>query len=1323
MLKRYPFFVISKMKYLYVINTMTTERKHAVWSNKDHMRNKTMWYGGRDPVEGEMILYDTKTKLFTKTKVTYTPAWRKIVDEIVVNAIDHWVKNGGVTYIKLGYDTETGEVSVKNDGTGIEIKKVKIVTFDSSGKIELLNAKDPIPENATLTKSMYLPQLLFEHPMSGDNLEQTEDQITGGMNGVGAKLVNYLSNQFKITTVSKNKRYTQLFNQGSDIIHDPVIEPYDKPSYTKIQFIPNLEFLNIKNTPHSHSVLLELVRVRAYQCAAFTGLSVYFNDELITVNNLLDYAKLHVSPILLSKPEKNHLAGFKYTDEDGDEKVFKSAKLLPKKDYILTDDSESKYPMVTFKVESSESKYKKYPWDIVIAASDGCFNHMSLINGIYVVKGGHHIDYIKKTLLKFLEVKIKQELPDVKVTPMMITNNIFIFMSAHIPGVDFDSQVKETLVKPTNFDSYVFTDVHLNKVWKLLQDYVMSTVLARNAEKPKRTINRRIDHAKLVDAYEAGKPGSASKCNLFITEGDSAQGPIIGAIRAPKSTMPPKYNGAFTTGGKILNARKETTIIINPSTNVQQKHRSNKFHENELLEDLIKILGLDFTKEYKYQHEYDTLRYGTVIGATDQDTDGDHIFCLLMNFLTFFWPELIKRGYLKKLRTALLIAEPKSSKYPILEFFTLTSFNETKIDETKYKTPRYSKGLGSNNKDYTKHVFNNIQNYLITIKLDSKAEKYLEIYYGKDPDLRKEELKTGVEVKESDDLKIKCSDFVRIYGKEFQKYDQFRHLPNNLDGLNASSRKIIYGALKIFSNNNEFKAVSNVGGMIKAATSYHHGEKSMEDTIIRLAQEHQNFGLEIPFFLQNGEFGILSEGGHMHAAARYIKVKLNKICKLLFPHEDDFALEYHFNEDNEQIEPKCYVPIFPLSLFMYNSQPSTGYTNTIYPVGFMSLYKNIKAMITGTVELSESDFKINKFKWKGQIIEEEVIDKSAKTKKIIQWSVGTYTFDRFKNILHITELPHYVYEKQYINTMKRLDVEGRKSFAGKPGTEHIDEKEENVEKKEPVKPKKVSKDSKKGKQEKDDKHKNAAVVEYFGETNNEQGVSIKLQLKPGKFDEIQEKFANNLFDGITEYFVLRKRIINKLNFIDTEGMVRTYKGYAPIFIDWFNTRKQIYIDRFDRYLIILSIKILILQNHIRFCDNITVYGINSKTTTAAMIKILVDEKYDKIDSSLVNDNMSIKNEHLYNRIVNSETSSFTYITNLKISDTNEEPNNKRKSDLEDLIKERDELSKPQIYFKGATAWLEELEKIKELKVKHDDGWNPGNPNNKYQTITSGNSEK
>lgn len=1313
---------------------MTTERKHAVWSNKDHMRNKTMWYGGRDPVEGEMILYDPRTKLFSKTKVTYTPAWRKIADEIVVNAIDHWVKNGGVTYIKIGYDIQTGEITVKNNGTGIDIRKVKIVTFEGSGKIELLSAKDPIPKDATVTKTMYLPQLLFEHPMSGDNLDQTEDQITGGMNGVGAKLVNYLSNQFKITTVSKNKRYTQCFNQGSDIIHDPVIEPYDRPSYTKIEFIPNLEFLNIKDTPQSHNILLELVRVRAYQCAAFTGLSVYFNDELLTINNLLDYAKLHVTPIPLSTPEKKHLAGFKYMDEDGDQKVFKSAKLLPRKDYILTSDFESKYPMVSFKVESTEPRFAKYPWDIVISASDGCFNHMSLVNGIYVVKGGHHIDYIKKTLLKFLEVKIKQELPDIKVTPMMITNNIFIFMSAHIPGVDFDSQVKETLVKPTNFDSYVFTEVQLSKVWKLLQDYVMSTVLARNAEKSKRTITRKIEHDKLVDAYDAGKPGSATKCNLFVTEGDSAQGPIIGAIRAPKSTMPPKYNGAFTTGGKILNARKETTIIVNPSTNVQQKHRSKKFVENELLDDMVKILGLDFTKEYKYQHEYETLRYGTVIGATDQDTDGDHIFCLLMNFIGFFWPELIKRGYLKKLRTALIIVDPKSNKYPTLEFFTMTSFNETKIDEAKYKTPRYSKGLGSNNKDYIKHVFNNIQNYLLTIKYDSNAEKYLEIYYGKDPDLRKEELKTGVEVDETDDLKVKCSDFIRIYGKEFQKYDQFRHLPNNIDGLNASSRKIIYGALKTFSSNNEFKAVSNVGGIIKAATSYHHGEKSMEDTIIRLAQEHQNFGLEIPFFLQNGEFGIYSEGGHKHSSARYIKVKLNKICKLLFPHEDDFALEYNLNEDNEQIEPKCYVPVFPLSLFMYNSQPSTGYTNTIYPISFMSLYKNIKALITGAAIISESDFKINKFKWNGQIVEEEIADKSGKTKKVTLWSVGNYTFDRFKNMLHVTELPHYVYEKQYVNTIKRLDVDGRKSFMGKRGTEHdadgetkekAEEVAPKVEKKAPSKSKgsAASAEAKKAKQEKEEKQKNAAIEDIQEETNNEQGVSIKIYLKPGKFDEIQEKFATKMFDGITEYFVLRKRIINKLNFIDTEGNVHTYKGYAPIFMDWFNTRKQIYIDRFDRYLIILNIKILVLQNHIRFCDNITVYGINSKTTTAAMLKILVDEKYDKIDNSLLKDNMSIKNDQLHALIVNSATADFNYITNLRISDTNEEPNNKRKAELSELLYERDELMKPQQYFKGASAWLSELEKIKELKVKYADGWNPGNPDNKYQTMTTGKSGK
>jgi DNA topoisomerase-2 len=1294
------FFIFKNENYIHytTVSSMADvekkqpTRKHGVMSQKEHMREKSMWTGGKTPVKVSMMLMNHKTNQFETTDVTYTPAWYKLVDEIIVNAVDHLVKTQKVTEIQINYNVETGEINVKNDGKGIPIHKVHIIKYENN-KLEIIKEFEKVPKKATIEKTMHLPQLLFEHPNSGDNLDQTPDQITGGMNGVGAKLVNYLSTHFKITTVYKGKRYSQVFEDGSEIIHEPVIEDYDKASYTKVSFIPNFEKLNVENTEANHKILCEVVRSRAYQCAAFTGVDVYFNGDLIEVNNLLEYAKLHVLPLDLTPAESKLIHGTSTEDN------VKSGNLLKKKDYILTKDRKLKYPMIYFSLESEDGVFSPYVWDVVISASDGDFQHISLINGIFVKNGGHHIDYIKKTLLTYLKQKLDSEYPDLNVTPKTITNNLFIFMRANIPGVDFDSQVKEKLVKPVDFSSYKFNKELLTKIWKLLQEYLVCDLLAKTKETSKRPSKEKLNMEKLIEAYAAGKPGESYKCNLWVAEGDSATGPIVCAIRAPKSTMPPKYNGIFTTGGKIMNARKETIVHIHPKTKVCTKYRSKAFKDNIRLSQLQEILGLDYNKSYNTNHEFETLRYGCVIGATDQDTDGDHIFCLLMNFIATWWPALIKRGYLKKIRTALVIMRPKAKGGESYEFFSMKSFKESNLDLTKYKDPEYSKGLGSNMKDYITHIFNNLENYLTTIIYDAKAEEYLEMYYGDNADVRKIELKTDIEVPEPEGLDVACSDFIRVYGKMFQKYDQFRHLPNNIDGFNSSSRKIIYGALKLFSSDNGFRAISNVSGNIKVLTDYHHGEKSMEDSIIRLAQEKCNFGLEIPFFLQEGMFGNYGNGGHDHASSRYIKVKLNPAAKLLFPGEDAFALEFNY-ENGKKLEPKCYVPIFPMSIFMWNSQPSTGYTNTTYPIDFDCLYRNVMISIKGKKSLNPFEF--NTFKWKGEIICENPPDEKQTESvefmekyKPLYWSVGKYKYIESKNMIHVTELPLYIYEAQYVRLIRNLDANVIKTGKVKKGTEHDIDVDAAIK---AAKTKKTKKEDKK-------KLVGKFIDDIETETSNEAGVSIKIYLKPDSYEKIQKTYKTTLFDGITEYFILRKRIINKLNFIDINGTVQSYNKYEPIFMEWFNLRKQIYIDRYDRYLILLGIEILILQNLIRFCDNITVYGIDSKTPEAKMHQILNDEKYDKFDMKLYNSNTEIKNVNLVRDIVNSETATHDYIIDLKIRDTNKERNEERKAKLAELMKEKAVLELPQEYFKGAGAWIAELNKLKDLYAKKKDLWN------------------
>ena len=129
---------------------------------------------------------------------------------------------------------------------------------------------------------------------------------------------------------------------------------------------------------------------------------------------------------------------------------------------------------------------------------------------------------------------------------------------------------------------------------------------------------------KLDDANDAGGRNSLS-CTLILTEGDSAKSLALSGLEVIGRD---KY-GVFPLKGKLLNVREAT---------------SKKIIENNEIQNIIKIIGLQRGKSYMDQNELKTLRYGGIMIMTDQDHDGSHIKGLIINFIHFFWPELIRNN-------------------------------------------------------------------------------------------------------------------------------------------------------------------------------------------------------------------------------------------------------------------------------------------------------------------------------------------------------------------------------------------------------------------------------------------------------------------------------------------------------------------------------------------------------------------------------------------------------------------------------------------------------------------------------------------------------
>ncbi len=150
---------------------------------------------------------------------------------------------------------------------------------------------------------------------------------------------------------------------------------------------------------------------------------------------------------------------------------------------------------------------------------------------------------------------------------------------------------------------------------------------------------------------------------------------------------------------------------------------------------------------------------------------------------------------------------------------------------------------------------------------------------------------------------------------------------------------------------NEIK-VAQLSGYVSEVSAYHHGENSLQQAIVGMAQIYvgtNNINLLNP----NGQFGSRCQGGQDASSARYIFTLLSKLTRLIFKEEDNAILKYQ-DDDGLQIEPEYYIPIIPMILVNggigigtgYSGSPPTYMTYTPVPIAGGRLVE-----ITGQIQL------------------------------------------------------------------------------------------------------------------------------------------------------------------------------------------------------------------------------------------------------------------------------------------------------------------------------------------------------------------------------------
>ena len=569
-------------------------------------------------------------------------------------------------------------------------------------------------------------------------------------------------------------------------------------------------------------------------------------------------------------------------------------------------------------------------WEVGVGISDGSFQQVSYVNSICTIKGGQHVNYIVDQLTSRLIGAVKKKNKGQEVKAAHIKNHLAVYVNALVVNPSFDSQTKENLTtKASAFGSTaVLEDKFLKKMEKsgIIDNILSWAKFKQNAELKKKGGSKKsklVGITKLDDANFAGSAKSKN-CTLILTEGDSAKALAISGL----GVIGRDYYGVFPLKGKLLNVREAPHAQI---------------LKNEEIQNVAKILGLTFGKVYT---DASSLRYGHLMIMTDQDHDGSHIKGLLINFLHHFWPSLLEvDGFLQQFITPIV----KCSKGKREEtFFTIPEYLTWKsdTDDGKGWKTKYYKGLGTSTAAEAKEYFSHLATHEINFEWSEGAGDCIELAFAKK---RVDDRKRWLLAMEPDtfmDYAVDSVTYPEFVNKElilFSHADNQRSIPHFLDGFKPSQRKVLFSCFKR-NLKNEIK-VAQLAGYVSEHSAYHHGEASLTQTIIGMAQMFVGSG-NLNLLVPCGQFGTRLMGGKDAASPRYVFTKLQTITRCIFHPDDDMLLSY-LEDDGQSIEPVSYVPVIPMVLVNGSEGIGTGWSSSVPTYNPRDLLQYIRLLLSG----------------------------------------------------------------------------------------------------------------------------------------------------------------------------------------------------------------------------------------------------------------------------------------------------------------------------------------------------------------------------------------
>lgn len=900
----------------------TIEQRYQKKSQLEHILLRPDSYIGSTEISSQQlwVMPEGETRMQQKT-ISFAPGLYKIVDEILVNAADVKAREtegaaaprAKMTAIKVNVDPSEGTIRVWNDGDGIPVAIHK-------------------------EHKVYVAELIFGQLLTSDNYDDSESRVTGGRNGFGAKLTNIFSSYFEVECAdSKRKQKIKVVWEDNMGKQKPaLVTPFNgNGDFVAVKFKPDLPRFGMNALDAD---LISLLRKRCYDLAGTAGTAVYWNGTRLPVRNFMDYVDLYLgaSPSRKKKGGKGR-EGEKKRKEKGSDEGGSGGEFGSSDNEAETpkdDEKENETPPEKHIVKIHE---KMSRWEVVFSQTDGSgFAQVSFVNSICTPKGGHHVTHVIEPLLAAIVKKANaKNKGGMEIKAPHVKQHLWVFVKCLIENPAFDSQTKETLTTTVSrFGSKCnLSERTINAVVKspILEGVLLwaqtkaQVELRRQMSVGKTKGKERLTGiSKLEDANEAGGR-YAQECTLILTEGDSAKTSCLAGL----SVVGREKYGVFPLRGKLLNVREASF---------------KQLKENREIQNILRILGLQINDKVQ-----DTrgLRYGSLMIMTDQDYDGSHIKGLLINMLHHYWPQLLHcNHFLTEFVTPIV----KVSKGSVEKaFFTLVEYDMWRKQAgnlTGWKI-KYYKGLGTSTDREFKDYFQALDKHKINFRWTGSGDgELIDMAFSKKrTEDRKRWLqgyREGTFVDHSS-RELTFSDFVNKELVQFSRYDNERSIPQLVDGWKVGQRKVLFAVFK--KNSKAELKVAQLSGYVAEQSAYHHGEQSLQQTIVSMAQRFVGSN-NLNFLEPIGQFGSRKEGGKDASAPRYIFTKLAPYTRLVFPEADDPLLEYLY-EEGQKIEPKYYVPVVPTILINGSEGIGTGWSSFIPNFNPKDIIANLKRFIAG----------------------------------------------------------------------------------------------------------------------------------------------------------------------------------------------------------------------------------------------------------------------------------------------------------------------------------------------------------------------------------------